>query len=211
MKPVSLTAYPRTLNGRNQLKKLRAKDRIPAVLYGNKVENQDLEVPSKQLESLIHHTLSEHILVDMLVEGDARAKRLAMLREVQHHPLTGRILHVDFHEVDANKPVVVAVPVETKGEAIGVKRDGGTLEHVLFNVKVKGLPLNIPEVIELDVTHLALAEILHVGDIPMPEGVEIMADKAIPVVTVKAPRVSEDEATAEGGEAATAAAPAAAA
>ena len=91
------------------------------------------------MEDLIHHSVSENLLVDLDVKDDARPKRLALVQEIQHHPLTGKVLHVDFHEVAENEKVTVQVPVETVGEAEGVKTEGGVLEHVLFKVKVRGL------------------------------------------------------------------------
>lgn len=195
MKPVSLTVYPRTETGRNSVKHLRAQSRIPAVIYGDNVENQNLELPTKVMEQLIHHSFSEIILIDMEIDGDARAKRLALVKQVQHHPLNRDILHVDFQEVSEDKKVAVSVPIETKGEPVGVKTGGGTLEHVLFNVRVQGLPLQLPEVIYLDVSDLDISHALTIGDIPIPEGIEILGDKSIPVATVKPPRVSEDEET----------------
>ena len=83
--------------------------------------------------------------MDLSVENDARAKRLALVQEIQHHPLDGKVLHVDFHEVAENEKVTVQVPVETTGEAAGVKTGGGTLEHVLFKLKVRCLPKDLPE------------------------------------------------------------------
>ncbi|MCX8126786.1 MAG: 50S ribosomal protein L25, partial [Dehalococcoidia bacterium] len=106
-----------------------------------------------------------------------------------------RILHVDFHEVGADERVTLTVPVETVGEAIGVKTGGGVLEHVLFKLKVRALPKDIPEVITVDVSHLNVGQAIHIGDIQPPPGVEILGDKQITVIAVSAP-VSEAEETA---------------
>ena len=92
--------------------------------------------------------------MDLAVKDDARPKRLALVQEVQHHPLSGKVLHVDFHEVAENEKVTIMVPVETVGEAEGVKTGGGVLEHVLFKIKVRGLPKDLPEQITVDVSHL---------------------------------------------------------
>src|SRR4029077_13903564 len=121
------------------------------------------------LEDLIHHSLSENILVDLALDT---AKHLALVQEVQHHPLSGKVLHVDFHEVSATEKVTVMVPVETVGEAAGVKTGGGVLEHVLFKLKVRALPKDIPEQIVIDVTSLELGKSIHLGEITAPEGVE---------------------------------------
>ena len=101
----------------------------------------------------------------MSVENDARAKRLALVQEVQHHPLSGKVLHVDFHEVAENEKVTVMVPVETTGEAAGVKNGGGVLEHVLFKLKVRCLPKDLPEQIIVDVSALELGKSIHIGEI----------------------------------------------
>src|ERR1039458_10229646 len=86
-------------------------------------------------KDLIHHSVSENLLVDLTIKDDARPKRLALVQEVQHYALTGKVLHVDFHEVAENEKVTILVPVETSGEAEGVKTDGGVLEHVLLDRK----------------------------------------------------------------------------
>ena len=112
MKPVPLTAYPRTLSRRGGSKKLRSNGRIPAVIYGKKAEPQMLELDAKALKNLIHHSASEIILVDLNVDQDARAKRLALVQEVQHFALTGAVLHVDLHEISETEKVTVQVPVE---------------------------------------------------------------------------------------------------
>jgi large subunit ribosomal protein L25 len=200
MKTVALTAYPRTLARRGGAKKLRDAGRVPAVIYGRQAPPQNLEVQGKQIKDLLHHAASENLLLDLLVEGDPRPKRLALLREVQHHPLTGQVLHVDFHEVSETEKVTVMVPIETTGEAKGVK-EGGVLEHVLFKVKVRALPKDLPEQIIIDVSHLGIGQAVHLGDIQPPPGVEILGDKHISVVAVAAPLTEEQEAAAAAEEA----------
>jgi large subunit ribosomal protein L25 len=204
MKSVALNAFPRTLGRRAGAKKLRSDGRIPAIIYGRQAQPQNLEVNSKEMEDLIHHSVSENLLVDLAVKDDSRPKRLALVQEVQHHPLDGKVLHVDFHEIAENEKVTISIPVESTGEAEGVKTDGGVLEHVLFKIKVRGLAKDIPEVITVDVSHLKIGEAIHLGDIPAPSGVELVGDKHISVISVAAPRTEEEEA-AEAAEAATAA------
>lgn len=196
MKSVSLTAYPRTLSGRLDVKKLRAQGRVPAVIYGGQTKPESLELTQVELENLIHHSASENVLVDLKVAGGAGASRLALLQDVQHYALTGKVLHVDFHEVSATEKVTITVPVETRGEAIGVKRDGGVLEHVLFKVKVKALPKDLPEVIEVDVTNLEVGRTIHLGELPKIDGVEYLGDVKISVISVAAPRTEKVEDTA---------------
>src|SRR5882762_3338179 len=194
MKSVSLTAYPRTVAKRTGVKRLRATGRVPAVIYGGHTQAQNLELTLKDIEDLIHHSVSETVLVDLDVQGDSRAKRLALVQEVQHHPLSGQVLHVDFHEVAENEKVTVNVPVETVGEAEGVKTGGGVLEHVLFKIKVRALPKDLPEVIEVDVSRLEIGQAIHLGEIPLPASVEVIGDKKVPVIAVAAPITEAQEA-----------------
>jgi large subunit ribosomal protein L25 len=204
MKSVALNAFPRTLARRGGSKKLRTSGRIPAVIYGRETKPQSLEINNKDMENLVHHSVSENVLVDLSVKDDARPKRLALVQEIQHHALSGKMMHIDFHEVAENEKVTIMVPVETSGEAVGVKADGGVLEHVLFKVKVRSLPKDLPEVLILDVSHLKIGEAIHIGDIKPPEGVEIIGDKHISVIAVAAPLTEAQEAAiaaAEGGTA----------
>jgi len=144
MKSVALNAFPRSLGRRAGAKRLRTSGRIPAVIYGRQVQPQNLELISKEMENLIHHSASENVLVDLAVKDDTRPKRLALVQEIQHHPLSGNILHVDFHEVAEDEKVTIMVPVETVGEAVGVKTSGGVLEHVLFKIKARPCPRICP-------------------------------------------------------------------
>lgn len=180
---------------------MRASGRVPAVIYGRQAKPQNLEVVAREIEDLIHHSVSENMLVDLAVENDARAKRLALVQEVQHHPLEGNVLHVDFHEVTVDEKVTVHVPLETVGEAVGVKTGGGVLEHVLFKLKVRALPKDLPEQIVVDVSHLELGKAIHLGEIKVPPGVEILGDKKIPVIAVAIPRTEVEETAAAEAEA----------
>jgi large subunit ribosomal protein L25 len=206
MKSVALTAYPRTLSRRGGAKKLRASSRIPAVIYGRQNKSQSLEINLQDFKDVMHDAVSEIVLLDLSVDGDPKPKRLALVQEIQHHVLTRQLLHIDLHEVAEDEKVVVNVPVEPVGEATGVKTGGGTLEHVLFKLKVRALPKDLPEVLHADVTKLEIGQAIHIGEMIAPPGVEILGDKHIPVLAVAAP-VSEaqeaaalESATTPGGE-----------
>ena len=197
MKSVPLTAYPRTLSRRAGAKKLRESGRIPAVLYGGKTQPQNLEVDRKSIQDLIHHSASETLLIDLTVDKDDKAKRLALVKEVQHYALTGALLHIDFQEISATDTIVVVVPIESVGEAIGIKTGGGILEHVLHKIKIRCLPKNLPEAIVVDVSALEIGHSIHIGDIKAPEGVEIIGDKHISVLALKAPITEAEETAAD--------------
>jgi large subunit ribosomal protein L25 len=197
MKSVSLTAFPRVLSRRGGVKKLRSKGRVPAVIYGRHTKPQNLEVSLKELETLIHHSVSENLLLDLSVEGDSN-KRMALLQDVQHHPLSGKVLHVDLHEVAENEKVTVMISVEPVGEAAGVKSGGGVLEHVLHKIKIRALPKDLPEVVSVDVAHLNIGQAIHLGEIPLPPGVEVIGDKHLSVLAVAAPITEAQEQAVEG-------------
>ncbi len=204
MKSVPLTAFPRTATRRAGVKQIRENGRVPAVIYGRHVQPQNLELLRTDIENLIHHSASEILLVDLAVQQDARPQRLALVQEIQHHPLSGRVLHVDFHEVVETEKVTVLVPVEATGEAVGVKA-GGVLEHVMFKLRVRCLPKDLPEVITVDVTHLEINKAVHIGEVTPPPGCEILGDKHLTVLAVAAPLTEEQEqalaAEAEGATA----------
>jgi large subunit ribosomal protein L25 len=202
MKSVPLNAFPRSLGRRAGAKKLRSEGRIPAIIYGGEAKPQSVELNAREIGDLILHSVSENLLVDLAIKDDSKPKRLALVQEVQHHPLSGHVLHVDFHEVSPTEKVTIMVPVETTGEAAGVKNSGGVLEHVLFKIKVRALPKDLPEQVIIDVSALELNKTIHIGEIKAPAGVEILGDKNIPVVSVAVPRAEEEPAPAEGAAAA---------
>jgi large subunit ribosomal protein L25 len=192
MKSVALKAYPRSQVQRAEVTKLRAAGRVPATIYGRQAAPQNIEVVSREMADLLNHSVSENLLVDLTVEKDARSKRLALVQEVQHHPITGKVMHVDFHEVAETEKVTIFVPVETTGEPSGVKNGGGTLEHILHKLKIRCLPKDLPEQITLDVSALEIGKSIHLGEIVPPAGVEILGEKTRTVVAVAAPRAEEE-------------------
>jgi large subunit ribosomal protein L25 len=120
---------------------------------------------------------------------------LALVQDVQHHPLYDTTLHIDFHEVKSDELVTIEIPVESVGTPDGVKNGGGTLEHVRFKLKIRALPGNLPEQITVDVSALKVGQTLHIGEIVAPEGVEFLGDKKIPVFAVAAPVTEAAETT----------------
>ena len=195
MKSVAMNAQPRSVARRAAVKALRSTGVIPAVIYGKIAPPQNLELNTREFGDAIAHHASENILMDLTVKGDQRPQRLALVQEIQHHPVSGHILHVDFHEVAADEKVTINVPVESTGEAVGVKTGGGVLEHVMFRLKVRALPKDLPEVIVVDVTALEIGKAIHLGEIVAPPGCEILGHKERTVLAVAAP-VTEAQETA---------------
>ena len=196
MKSVALNAFPRTLSRRAGAKSLRTKGRVPAIIYGKLNKPQNLEINLLDLRNVIHGAASENMLLNLSVQGDPKPNRLAIIQEIQHHVLSRQVLHIYLHEVAEDEKVTLTVPVESTGEAAGVKTGGGTLEHVLFKLKVRALPKDLPETLVVDVSHLEIGQAVHIGDIKPPPGVEILGDKHISVLAVAAPISEAQEAAA---------------
>ena len=198
MNAIELEVQSREARKRNRAKALRSSGRVPGVVYGGS-DNQLVEVEHKVFERIMQAASSDTVLLDLKVGKD---KRLALVQEVQHHPLSREPLHIDFREVKPDQKVIVTLPTVPVGEAVGVKTGGGNLEHVLRYVKVKGTPTSLPEVIETDIAKLDIGQTLLVRDMVVPEGVEILADPSNAVFSVTRPRVvavsTDDQALAEG-------------
>jgi large subunit ribosomal protein L25 len=194
-----LTVQTRTQVGRNAIKKVRKEGLIPGVIYGVGQEPINLEVNRRQLSTVLAHSSSENILLELeIVDGDNKRSSLAMIQEVQHHPIQRQILHVDFHAVSATEKITAEVPIETIGEPIGVKTSGGLLEHNLRDLEVECLPGDLPDRIEVDVTSLDINQSIHVKDLKLPPGVEAVTDGDLTVVAVSAARVEEEPTEALG-------------
>ncbi|MBL6842710.1 MAG: 50S ribosomal protein L25 [Verrucomicrobiae bacterium] len=195
MEAVALNAQSRSELRRTRVKKIRASGLLPGVLYGCQKDPKPLTVCAKDFERMVNHSASENLLVKLAVEGDGG--HLALVQEVQRHPLSGLPLHVDFRAVVEDQPVILSIPIEPRGEAHGVKNEGGNLEHVLFSVKIKALPKDLPEVILVDVTELRSGQTLHLGELPLPENVEVIGETGIPAFSVSIGRTARSEASKE--------------
>ena len=190
---VKLKAEKRTVVGRNAIKKIKAQGLVPGVIYGSQGEPIALQVEARALTNVLAHALSEHVLVELeIADGSQSTNRLALIQEVQHHPLRPELLHVDFHAVSATEKITSEVPIEAVGDALGVRTFGGLLEHSLRTLEVECFPQDLPEIVRIDVTNLNIGESLHVRDIPLPSGVESLTPADLTVVSVVASRVGEE-------------------
>ena len=190
---VKLKAEKRTVVGRNAIKKIKAQGLVPGVIYGSQAEPIALQVEGRALTNVLAHALSEHVLVELeIADGSQSTNRLALIQEVQHHPLRPELLHVDFHAVSATEKITSEVPIEAVGDALGVRTFGGLLEHSLRTLEVECFPQDLPEIVRIDVTNLNIGESLHVRDIPLPSGVESLTPADLTVVSVVASRVGEE-------------------
>lgn len=194
-KQLKLAAQTRTLEGRNAVKKIKAQGLVPAVIYGAKQEPLNLQVNAREFHTLLSHTTGEHVLVELQIADGAEAvSRLALIQEVQHHPIRGSVLHIDFHAVSNDEMIHAEIPVEAFGEPTGVKNFGGILEVSLHSLMVECLPKDLPEIIRVDVSELEVNGAVHVRDLQLPSGVVVKADQDLTVLRVAPPKVATDEA-----------------
>lgn len=198
---VKLTAQSRAVSGRNAVKKIKAEGFVPAVIYGAKQQPLNLQVAARDIAMVLSHASSENILVDLEIkDGSSSVNRLALIHEIQHHPVGRQILHVDFQAVSATETLTAHIPVEPEGEPVGVKTHGGLLEQSLHELEVECLPKDMPDVIRVDVSALNIEDSLHVRDIKLPAGVTALADEDLTVFHVSEAVVPEEEEAAPAAE-----------
>jgi large subunit ribosomal protein L25 len=188
-KQVKLTAERRTAIGRSAVRKLKASGSVPAVMYGSKDKPEALQVSKRDINALLSHAAGENILVELDIAGKSH---LALVQEVQHAPLGGAVLHVDFHAVSQDEVIQADVPLEPVGIANGVKNMGGLLEQSLRSLSIECLPRDLPDVIRIDVSALDIGDSIHVRDLPLPEGVTTRVQPDLTAFSVLAPTVEEE-------------------
>src|SRR6185369_5948133 len=159
---------------------------------------QPLQVLRRDISVMLSHASGENILVELEIAGE-KGSRMAMIQEIQHSPVGGDVLHVDFHAVSMDEKIEADVPLEATGIANGVKNFGGLLEQSLRVLAVECLPRDLPDKITVDVSALNIGDSIHVRDIALPEGVRTKVQPELTVFSVLAPVVEEEpvEAVAE--------------
>ncbi len=191
-KQVKLAVEPRTAVGRSAVRKLKATGAVPAVIYGAKDKPEPLQVKRRDINAILSHASGENILVELEFAG--AANRLALMQEVQHAPLSGDILHVDFHSVSMDEVIEADVPLEPTGTPNGVKNFGGLLEQNLRTLSIECLPRDLPDTISVDVSALNIGDSIHVRDLPLPTGVTTRISPELTAFAVMAPTVAEEPA-----------------
>src|SRR6184192_1633215 len=204
-KQVKLKAEPRTNVGRSAVRKLRARGLIPAVIYGGNDKPQPLQVATREINAMMSHASGENVLVELEIAGEG-SSRTALVQEVQHSPVRGDILHIDFHAISMDETIQAEVPLESTGIAVGVKTFGGLLEQSLRALAIECLPANLPDRITVDFSQLNIGDSIHVRDIQFPQGVTPKVQPDLTAFSVVAPVVEEEPVVAEA-EAAAAAGP----
>jgi large subunit ribosomal protein L25 len=192
----TLSASRRTDTGKGAARKLRAAQMIPGVIYGHNREPLALSMSSRDLDRLLERIAAETTVVELTIDG---AMSRTLIREIQRHPYKREVLHVDFLELVAGEKVTVDLPIVLVGTPEGVRSDGGILDQILREVSVEVDPVNMPSHIELDVSALGINDSLHVSDLKVPEGVELLVDAEATVCVVSPPHVEEEPAAPEAG------------
>ena len=201
MEEIFLDAQLREEIGRGKVKDLRDAGFLPSIVYFRGKEALPIKISKSGLIKLVHHYRLESMIITLKIKDDKKAKgRPCLIKEIQYDPVHEDIIHVDFNEISLTEAIKVNVPIEAKGEPVGVKQEGGSLEHVIWEIEVECLPTNIPKNIEVDVTALKMGDAIHVKDIVFPSGVKPLHDPAAIVLHVTAPMKEEVPVEAVEGE-----------
>jgi len=190
LEKIELQATVRKSVGNGPARVLRRAGQIPAVLYGRKIEPVLLSVNTKDLEQILKKGSFGQFILNLVIQNGKKMTKPAIIKELQTHPVSGNLIHIDFYEVDMKRQIKVMVPVVTTGKAVGIE-EGGLLNIVRRELEVFCLPGDIPEAIELDISELGIGDSIHLEDVPLGENVEISADVNYTVVTVLSPKVEE--------------------
>jgi large subunit ribosomal protein L25 len=201
MEELVLEAQLREGTGKGKVKELRRQGFIPGVLYGERKKTQLVKVDRSAVLRLVHEHRVESAVINLKLESDDKKVKdvHAIIKEIQFEPVKEDIVHIDFNRISLTKAIKVKVPIEPKGESIGVKQEGGSLEHVLWDLEIECLPTQIPEKIEVDISALKIGDAIHVKDISLPLEVKVLNDPEAVVFNIAAP-VKEEVTEAEAAE-----------
>ena len=196
MATASLSASSRAGTGKGVARTLRRDGRVPAVIYGHARASQSLSVDAREFSRLLDHITAETTVIELAIDGTMSR---TLIRDIQRHPVKRSVLHVDFQELVAGELVTVKVPLVITGTSIGVRLNAGILSQVLNELEVRVDPADIPSRIEVDVTNVNIGGSIHVRELTIPAGVEVLTGAGDTVVTVSAPRASDEPKAGEAG------------
>ena len=193
MAKYTLAAQVRNQKGKEAAKKLRNKDKIPAVFYGAKSDPIVLTVEKADLNNIMKTTASENIIMDLQIESEKGSEtKIVMLKELQTDPVKDIYIHADFYEISMDKELTINIPIRLINTPIGVT-NGGILQHVRREMTISCLPDKLIEYIDADVSGLDIGESLHISDINFPDGITSMLEDHLAIAVVNAPTVSAAE------------------
>jgi len=189
---VVLKVRKREGTGKGFAQKLRGEGKIPAVVYGHKMDPINLSVDGSDFEDLSRSVSIESTIITLEVEGDKKKPIKTLVREIQRHPFRDRILHLDFFQISMKESITVEVPISLLGTSVGVRTEGGILQHQMREVQISCLPSEIPEKIEIDISDLSIGDSVHVGDLDL-KGFDLLSDPDGLIVTLLPPTVMKEE------------------
>lgn len=204
MEDIVIEAEPRETFGKGPNRRLRSRGLIPAIVYGEKKEAIPVAIDPRDVTRILRSHSGINTIFQLSLK-DGSVKDNVMIREYQLEPVEHTLLHADLVRVAMDHVMTVTVPLELMGTPVGVKQQGGVLDFVTRNLELTCLPGDIPDQIEVDVSALAIGDLIRVGDLALPERVTLESDREVVVAHVLAPRVeevAEEEAAAEEAEAA---------
>ena len=200
MELLKIKAKLRKSAGNGPARVLRRNGEVPAVIYGPGKDTVLLSVSTKELEDILKNADVRQAILNIEIQNGSLHDRTAMIKELQTHPVSRKVLHVDFYEISMDRKIKVKIPVVTKGIAKGIDF-GGMLQVIKREIEVLCLPVGIPESIEIDITDLNIGDSIHVKDLVLPQGIEIPADVNYTIVTVLSTKSEEKVEEAEEAEA----------
>jgi large subunit ribosomal protein L25 len=191
MATASLSASVRTDTGKGAARKLRAAGSIPAVIYGHGREPQSLVTNARETERLLQRIAPSSTVIELAIDGKVSR---TLIREIQRHPFKRHVMHLDFQELVAGEKVTVKVPIVYLGTPDGVRLEGGILDQVMHELHLECDPGNIPEHVDVDISHVKLGKPLHVADLTLPAGVTVLDEPGATVCVVAPPKVAAEPA-----------------
>ena len=193
MAEIIINAQQREETGKQAAKRLRNAGLAPVIVYKKGKIGVNLTIKSADLIHALHTSAGENVIIKLEYEKEGKeTHKTVIIKEMQHHPIRGSIIHVDFSEISLTQSIQVKIPVHPVGEAIGVKRDGGILEHVLWELDIECLPTKIPEKIDVNVEELEIGNAIHVKDLKVDSDIKILTDPEEVVVLVEHAKAEEE-------------------
>ena len=192
MERLKLNVQLRQETGKEKVKKLRDIGLIPGVVYKKGTQTVNIKIAQKDLSGILHTKAGENVLLDLDITDGARdKKKTVIIKEIQYHPIKEKVIHVDFNEILLTETIKVDVQIVGKGEPEGVVKDGGTLEYILREAEIECLPTQIPERIEVEISHLKIGDTIYIKDLIVPSGIKILNDPELTVMSVEPPYVEK--------------------
>lgn len=191
MEKIILQADKREELGKSKIKILRKEGFVPAVCYKDGKEPINLKVKTKDIFNVLRTKAGENVLITLKIEGMKAKEKTVIIKEIQRDPIEENLLHIDFKEISLTEEIKVKVPVVARGEARDVSKEGGVIEHAIWEVDVECLPTEIPEKIEVEVSGMKIGDSVSIRDLKVAKGVKILNDPDLVVLVAKPPAKAE--------------------